>query len=207
MTEVYGVQPPQVNDSAFNETAAVVQYFLSKVNTATLVRVVSCTNSGGVSPVGTVNVQPLVNQMTGDRVAVPHENLFKLPYLRLQGGVNALILDPAPGDIGIALFAMRDISAVKATKAQANPGSFRQFNWADGMYLGGLLNAAPTCYVRFDGANGVAIKAATITLDGDVHITGATTGDGEGTFNGIAVSTHTHSGVTSGSDDSGPPVP
>ena len=211
---VFGVQGPQVVDSEFNTIAAVIQYFLTKVNTCTVVKVLKCTNAGGISPVGTVDVQPLVNQMTGDRVSVPHGPVYGLPYVRAQGGTNAVILDPQPGDIGIVCFAQRDISAVKEAKGVANPGSFRMFNWADGIYVGGILNGTPVQYVAFTESGvqvvsptAVTVQAPDITLDGNVHITGATTGDGEGTFNGIAVSTHPHSGVTSGSDDSGPPVP
>jgi hypothetical protein len=75
--------------------------------------------------------------------------MYGLPYLRVQGGANAIIIDPQPGDIGIAVFASRDITNVKSTKAQANPGSFRTHDFSDGMYIGGLLNGVPTQYIKF----------------------------------------------------------
>jgi hypothetical protein len=44
----------------------------------------------------------------------------------------------------------RDISSVKATMGQANPGSARQYDFADGVYIGGLLGSTPpTQYVAF----------------------------------------------------------
>jgi hypothetical protein len=82
--------------------------------------------------------------------------MYGLPYLRIQGGVNAVIIDPQPGDIGIAVFASRDITNVKSTKAQANPGSFRMHDFSDGMYLGGLLNGVPSQYVQFS-SDGISI--------------------------------------------------
>jgi hypothetical protein len=211
MSTVFGVAPPQVEHDDFNVLQFVIQqWVMNNVNTVKLVRVVACTNSGGVSPVGTVDVLPLVNQMTAQRNPIPHGTLYKLPYLRMQGGASAIILDPVKDDVGVAIFADRDISSLKkallaANKAQQNPGSFRAYNWADGLYLGGFLNAAPTQYVQFNGT-GVTVKAPTIKLDGNVHITGTTTGDGDAKFQGTDVHTHVHSGVQSGGSDTGPPV-
>jgi len=213
MNESFGQQDPGTSESEYNTLAFVVMQLLSKLQTVTLVRVLSVSNAGGVVPVGTVSVQPLVNQMTGQRTAVPHGEIFKVPYLRLQGGADAVILDPKVGDIGMCGFASRDISAVKAAKAPANPGSLRQYDWADGLYFGGFLNGAPTQYVRFavDGVTvvsptAVTLQAPAITLDGDVHITGATTADGDVTAEGISLEHHVHSGVMPGGGNSGPPV-
>lgn len=139
----------------------VIRQLMGGMATATIVKVVKCTNAGGLAPVGMVDVQPLVNMMTGDRTAVPHGVLYSLPYSRLQGGTNAVILDPQPGDLGVAVFASRDISAVKSAKAQANPGSERQFNYADGIYIGGLLNGTPEQFVQFN-TDGITVHSPTL---------------------------------------------
>lgn len=133
----------------FGAISFLVTQMLNRLNTCTLVRVIAVTNNGGVSPVGFVDVQPLVNQLDGNGNAVPHGQLFQLPYFRLQGGTDAVILDPKVGDIGMAAFANRDLSAVKASKQQANPGSWRTHDMADGLYFGGMLNGAPVQYVQF----------------------------------------------------------
>jgi hypothetical protein len=137
----------------------IVKSLLSRVATSTLVKVISCSNSGGLSPWGTVNVQPLISQVSGDGTAVQHGQLFKLPYLRIQGGLNAVIMDPQAGDIGLACFCARDISSMKQQSAidqvksgkvrGVSPGSARQYSMSDGIYLGGMLNAQPTQYIRF----------------------------------------------------------
>lgn len=148
------------------------QYFaifqaISKLQTATLVRVESCTNDGGVSPFGFVDITPLVDQVAGDGTATPHSTIYGVPYMRLQGGTRAIIIDPQAGDIGVAVFASRDISNVKSTQDQAVPGSFRRYDWADGIYLGGLLNAAPTEYLQFfdDGITLHSDETITLTAD------------------------------------------
>ena len=143
----------------------MVQQALAKMQTATLVRIESCTNSGGLSPVGFVDVTPLVNQLDGQGNPTPHVTIYNLPYFRLQGGTNGVIIDPQKGDIGVAVFASRDISQVKATRKQGNPGSHRQYSFADGMYLGGMLNGTPTQYIQFSAA-GIRIHSPTqVKLD------------------------------------------
>jgi phage baseplate assembly protein gpV len=145
--------------------AFVVQQALAKMQTATLVRVESCTNAGDLSPVGFVDVTPLVNQLDGQGNPTPHVTVYNLPYLRVQGGSNGIIVDPEKGDIGVAVFASRDISKVKSTKSQSNPGSYRQYSFADGMYLGGMLNGTPSQYIQFNAA-GIRIHSPTqIKLD------------------------------------------
>lgn len=211
---VFGQAGPQVESSNYNTMVFLIQQGLLKVQTMTLVKVLACTNSGGVSASGTVDVQPLVNQMTGNRQSFPHKPLYKMPYQRIQGGTNAIIIDPQPGDIGLAIFASRDLSGVKSAKGQANPGSFRSFNYADGIYLAGVLNGVPQQYVRFTASGivllsptEITLHAPTVAVQGNLTISGTTVGTGEGTFNGIPVSTHVHGGVQSGGSDTGPPIP
>jgi hypothetical protein len=183
----------------YNNVRFAIQQAIAKIQTATLVQVVSCTNDGDASPVGSVNVLILVNQINGAGQGLPEGQLVNLPYLRLQGGANAVILDPQPGDIGIAIFCSRDISTVVSTKAQANPATFRMYDFSDGLYLGGVLNGAPTQYIQFNSA-GITIVSPTVTIQGNLNVTG------DVVANGISLDTHVHSGVQTGSGDTGPPV-
>lgn len=175
-----GQQPPNANWGDWNSFAFAVGRLLSKVETAMPVQVVACTKSGAVDGIGFVDVVPLVNMIDGAGVAVPYTTLFNLPYARMQAGTNAIIMDPQPGDKGVCIFASRDITKFKNTGEAANPGSYRQFNLADGMYLGlGLLGATPTQYVQFSGA-GIVIKSPTlvkleapqVTIQGPLAVNG-----------------------------------
>lgn len=204
---------PNSDAGRFNEMMFVIQSAMSRLATTTLVKVLAVTNSGGVEPVGTVDVQPMVNQIDGLGNATPHGTIYKLPYVRIQGGANAIIIDPQVGDIGWAGFCSTDISSVKATKGIANPGSRRRFDWADGLFLGAMLGAAPAQYIQFndDGITivsptKVTLQAPEVHVEGDLTVSGDVTADGEVTGNGVALSTHVHGDVTSGSDDTGPPV-
>jgi hypothetical protein len=132
----------------YNAMLFMIRRVLSKVNVAALCEVLAV-YGGGVGAVGYVDLQPLVNQVDGSGKAIPQGVLHNIPYMRMQGGANAIILDPQKGDIGAAVFSDRDISSVKATGAQANPGSRRRFDVADGLYFGGMLNGTPTQYIEF----------------------------------------------------------
>lgn len=136
--------------SEFNRDWFVIQQALGLTRTMVVVKVVAVTSNGEVAQCGYVDVHPLVNQTDGLGKAVPHGNVLELPYIRLQGGDNAIICDPKVGDIGLAIISDRDISAVKSTKAEANPGSRRRFDLCDGVYLGGILNDTPVQYLDFN---------------------------------------------------------
>lgn len=159
-----GAQRQTSSTSEYNALSFLIRQILGNANIATLVQIKAVTNAGGVSPVGFVDVLPLVNQLDGSDNAIPHEVVHNIPYFRLQGGANAVILDPQVGDVGICMFADRDVSSVKANKAQANPGSKRRNDMADGLYVGGVLNGTPTQYVQFSAAGINIVSPTRITL-------------------------------------------
>lgn len=203
----------QTPGSLVNAIHFMIKQVIAGKAFAGIVQVKSVTGGGiGTPPI--VSVQPLVNQTDGLGNSVPHGTIYNIPVFRLQGGNGAVVLDPAVGDIGLAVMSDRDISTVKATRAVSNPGSFRKNSWADGLYLGGFLNATPTQYVEI-GATGINLvtpnqltfSASNATLDasGNLKVTGdlvANSGADQ-----ISVANHEHSAVETGPDTSGPPVP
>lgn len=196
------------------------------LNTCTVVRV-----SEADSKQGRVTVIPLVPQIDGEGNTLEPQPIYDVPYLRMQGGVAALIIDPVPGDIGFCVFAQRDISTVKLTKDAGQPGSLRTFDQADAIYLGGILNGAPTVLVELtqDGKakvtapGGVTIQAPSTVISGSLRVMGEVTaesrlsvasevtvggtvtavGDVQGA--GISLATHLTTGVTPGDGVSGVP--
>lgn len=211
-----GQQTPEDAGSDFNATAFLIRQMMGQQATAQLVKVLSVQPSAyDAALTGTVSVQIMVNMTDGAGNASPHGEVFNIPYFRLHGGANAVIIDPAVNDIGLAVFCDKDISAVKRTRAVANPGSFRRFSYADGLYLGGFLNGAPTQYVRFTAggisvedlngntivtaASGITINGVLFDRDGNVSTNGEVTADG------IPLSTHIHGGVQTGGDTTGGP--
>src|ERR1043166_3790476 len=141
--------------SEFNVFCFIVQQLLGKVRTLVPVKV-TAVHAGERLAAGTVDVQPLVNQVDGIGNKTEHGIVLGIPVFRLQAGSFAIILDPQVDDLGFVVCADRDISAVKANKAISNPGSKRRFSLADGVYFGGMLNAAPDQYIKFS-SDGVTI--------------------------------------------------
>jgi hypothetical protein len=146
-----GAQDAFDSVSDFSALHFLAEQAVSRISTATLVRIVKVSNTPGkIAPIGTVDVLPLVNQVDGYGNATKHQVVHKLSYFRYHGGNNAVILDPQVDDIGIAVFADRDVSSVKANQDQANPGSLRRFDMADGLYVGRCLSKDdPEQYLRF----------------------------------------------------------
>lgn len=191
--------------SGFNAMAFLVRQIVAGKTFGALVKVIAVNGPGGVNPPGTVAVQPLVNQIDGLGNQVPHGTVFGMPWFRLQGGTSAIILDPKVGDIGAALICDRDISNVKANKATSGPGSWRQNDWADGLYFGSFLGETPTQGIEFADGGINIFTNGTIALStdaGNVSITTAgtiVTSSGALTNNGANISnTHVHGGVVVG---------
>jgi Phage protein Gp138 N-terminal domain/GpV Apex motif len=220
-----GLLDPENAGTDYTSQLFIMRQFLSTVHTAQLVVVKAVTNAGGVAPVGFVDVLPLVSQLDGADNALAHATIFNVPYFRLQGGANAVIIDPKVGDIGVAVFAERDISQVKINKATSRPGSKRKHDMADGLYMGGFLNGAPAQYVRF-GTDGIEItsptainlNAPTINLNGNIGANGGSQGGTMTLNNNVNIigtltnnsklvgSTHTHGGVQTGGGTTGVPT-
>jgi Phage protein Gp138 N-terminal domain len=199
-----------------NETAEIrfiVQALLGRVRTTIPVRVMAVTNSGGVAPIGRVDVMPLVQQIDGSGSVTSHGTIYDAPYMRIQGGGNAVILDPSVGDIGLLAVCDRDISAVKASAGEAPPGSRRHHDLSDCVYLHSILSAAPTQYVRFS-ADGIEVKspslvriiAPTTDIVGDLHVSGTITSVGDVVGSGTSLHNHLHGGVLPGAAVTSPPT-
>jgi len=138
----------------------VIKAALSGMRTAMPVMVQNVTNSGGVEPIGYVDVQPLVSAVDGSGQVWDHGTIYNVPYMRIQGGSNGIILDPVIGDIGIATVCDRDISTVKESQDVSAPGSNRKNDMSDMVYLMTIIGAAPTQYVQFN-EDGITVFSPT----------------------------------------------
>jgi len=167
-------QPIESLSSEYLAQVFLIKSLIARMATVTLVQVVKVTNTGGVAAVGFVDLQPLVSQVDPNMNPTPHAIIRNNPYFRIQGGANAIIIDPEVGDVGIALFASRDISAVNSTLVGGNaavgqdpisPGSFRKYDMADALYLGGVLNGVPTQFIQFTSTGIVVTSPHDVTVN------------------------------------------
>lgn len=155
----------QSNASAFNilnlgggaEFKQNVESILSAINTGEIVKV-TAVEDVGLSPVGFVSVKFLTMRTNADNDNIELGEVHNVPYFRLQGGKNAVIIDPKVGDIGFCGFCSRDISIVKRIRDMAAQNVRRSSDVSDAVYFGGWSSEVPEQYIWFDGDN-VKVKA------------------------------------------------
>lgn len=210
----------------YNALVFVIRKFLSEVSTALPVKVVNVNTGGSGATTGYVDVLPLVSFVSGKGDAIQPVTLYHLPYFRLQGGIAAIVTDPIPGDIGIAVFAQVDSSNVKSGTAEpVQPASRRKHSQSDGFYIGGFLNQKPTCFLELTQNNTAVLTASTtvtvnssnITLNGNTTINGSFQVNGQSNMSGGLVATgdiksagislqgHVHGGVEPGGSTTSAP--
>ncbi len=168
-------QTPISDVSDASRMQYLISAMLTRVRTAQPVKVLSVSNDGGVSKVGTVSIQPLVSQMDAEGNTTPHGTIYNVPYLRLQGGGNAVILDPKVGDIGVAVFCDRDISRVKVAAQAAGPGSARKHDMSDAIYLGTVISQVPTTYMLVNDSQ-ITHAAPLVSVTHNLTVSNGATG-------------------------------
>lgn len=132
--------------SEYERHRSIVEQLLARVRTAYLAKIVAI-SGGGIGQAGTCDVQPLVGQLDGAGKVIAHGVIHGVPYLRLAGSTNAVILDPQVGDIGLVAVCDRDTSSARANLAPAAPGSLRKHDLSDSVYVSTVLSSVPQQYV------------------------------------------------------------
>jgi Phage P2 baseplate assembly protein gpV len=157
---------------------AIEQKSRDLINTAELVSISSADQSGTGAPVGKATVTPCVGQTDNfgkmiDPVAFPKGNIW-----RMQAGKAAIVMNPQPGDKGLAVFTKRDSSSVtKDTKEPVAPASHRIFDVGDAFIIPGFHNDTPDYWLSIDPASGnidLSTKGAAVKIEcrdsGDISI-------------------------------------
>lgn len=197
---VKGVANYAANNSDYNAISFIVQQAIrEQVNTCIVCRVVKRLGAY-------VDVLPLVTQISGKGEAVQPTTLYKLPYMRYHAGIAAVILDPVPGDIGLAVFASKDCSNVKqGTTSPQQPGSFRGNTMANGFYIGGFLNRIPSTFIELKQTGEIIITApGGLKINADISVNGSQTLTGDCVASGISLVHHVHTGDSGGTTS--PPI-
>lgn len=191
--------------SEFNAQEFMIRNaILGLVNTAIPVIVTDVDTGGSGAASGFVSVKPLVCQTDGFGEVLAPAELFQLPYMRVQGGIAALVVDPVPGDIGLAVFCKSDCSNVRQEQnTPVQPGSFRKFSMSDGFYIGGFLNKVPSVVIEVKQDQSIIITA---TAGVTVNAPTVTVPSGDVIASGVSLVHHVHGGVQPGGGNTGQPV-
>jgi hypothetical protein len=145
--------------------------------------------------------------------------IYKVPVAFPRAGGFALTMPLNAGDEGFLVFCDACIDLWWARGGVQNQFERRRHYICDCIFHPGpwsqprllanysstsaqLRNDAGSAYIEIAAGGIINIKAP-----GGLNIIGATVGSGEGTFNSIPVSTHLHTGVTTGGGDTGTPIP
>lgn len=147
-----------------------------------------------------------------------------VPIVFMGGGGFALTFTPKLGDECLVVFSSRCIDGWWEKGGIQLQPVLRHHSLSDGFCIIGprslpnvLEDISPNAQLRtVDGSAYIELTSAgkvNIVAPGGVKITGtlevteAVTGDAEGTFNSIPVSTHVHGGVATGGSSTGVPIP
>lgn len=195
------------------EFEAIVRSLMGKNHTLMLGEVMAITQeASSTAAVGFLSVRPMVFMVDGSNNNYARATINNVPFFRLQAGGNAVILNPKVGDIGLIAYCERDISMVKRNKKQAAPNSRRQFNINDAVYLGGMLNGAPTQYVQFTdnkiivrATNEIILDAPQVTATGKFTASGIIESLTDVIAKAISLFSHKHGGVQTGGSNTGEP--
>ena len=130
MSSKVGSLNPEIEEDSFNATTYLIEVLMNQINSIDLVRVT------GINDDGTINVIPIVQEVTAGGEPVPVVEISHIRYIRWQAGTNAVIMTPEIGDVGLFCICKKDIS--NAENGQI--ASYRRWNLQDGIYLGGIFN-------------------------------------------------------------------
>ena len=179
----------------------IINNLIANIHTMMPVKILSVTvPADELAPIGRCEVLPLVQQIDGSNKVYPMGKIINVPYLRVQGGANAIVIDPQVGDVGLCGFCERDISIVKRTGELSAPDTRRKYDINSAVYMFTMMSGTPTQYIHFK-SSGIDIKTT-----GDLNINGLII-KADGTLitkDGDTVDKHNHGGVQSGGSNTSP---
>ena len=164
----------------------------------------------------------LTAQADASGKSLPMPSMSKLPYVRVQGGIAALIIDPVPGDIALFSSCKQDISRItQGTDAPVPAGSYRQFSQSDSVMVGAIHTKKPEVWIEIKQdktviihapkgvkietdetvevtAKKVDITAPEVNITGNVKVKGPITSTGDMGAGGISLQSHTRRGDSGG---------
>lgn len=123
-----------VRYSLSNTLEYVINQKLFNVNTILPCKVLAV-NNGDIK---TYDVQSLIQNISALKEPVDPPTIYKVPACVNAGSNAGVIIEYQIGDTVLVGFCQRDISVIKKLWQKLMPNSYRKFNLADGVIIGGL---------------------------------------------------------------------
>jgi len=164
-------------------------------------------------------IKPAITGVAAMGQKIPKDALINIPVLTLQGGGIYLSFPLKPGDKGWLVACDRDISIFKQCLEESSPNSYRKHCFNDAFFIpdkinsltvaeedsGALVISTENGGTKFSIKEGAVTITGKTTIIGDADINGNLNVSGEVIGHGIELSKHVHSGVQSGSGNTGGP--
>ena len=99
---VKGLADEYTDSTPLNQLEFIVKNITRGMSTSIPV-LITAVQEGDTNAAGYVDARPLVAQIDAWDNSLPMAVIHHLPYLRLQAGRAAVVLDPVLGDIGLAV--------------------------------------------------------------------------------------------------------
>lgn len=208
--------PPNLDKANDGDFAGVMtdvlQNFLRGVDDMIPAKVVSYDDT-----TNRATIKPLVMLGTTDGQKISRAQLSNIPVFRFGGGGFFIRFPVKPGDFGWLKATDRDMSLIMQRGGLEDwPNTLRQHSFSDGMFFPDTLkswvidgaNADALVIQSLDGSVCVSLHSGKVRIEAaDIEVVGNMSVTGTMTNNGTNVgSTHVHSGVQSGTSNTGGPL-
>ena len=104
------------------------------------------------------DVKPLVTRTKENGEPINNSVIYGARVWRLYRGDCAIVANPVVGDIGFCVYCDRDTSLAFNSKKEGAPPTTRSHSRMDAIYIGGVVNKAPTHYITL-GDDGISITS------------------------------------------------
>ena len=162
-------------------------------------------------------IKPLVMLGTTDGQKISRAQLSNIPVFRFGGGGFFIRFPVKAGDFGWLKATDRDMSLIMQRGGLEDwPNTLRQHSFSDGMFFPDTLkswvidgaNADALVIQSLDGSVCVSLHSGKVKIEAaDIEVVGNMSVTGTMTNNGVNIgSSHVHSGVQSGTSNTGGPL-
>lgn len=157
----------------------------------------------------TADLQIAIQEVLMNNKFIDMPQIFDIPVLELGGNDLSVKIPLKAGDTGIVIFCDRDITLFKQEKKNTQPQTLRKHDLSDGIFIPmkfGNSGSSNIVIQSADGSTKFEVTSSGINIKGNVTIEGNIQATDVKTDSVSSLNTHIHSGVTTGSGNTGTPV-